>query len=193
MARSLQYHEDNAGSGNTGETPSAALEPALQFQSSKVATKFIVDVNVGRLAGWLRALGYDAVFINPVEDTKLVEIARREDRILLTKDTGILKRRSVTSGEVQALYIEGDDWRQQLVQVVRAYGLRTEPAFTRCFECNTPLEPRTREEARPHVPAYVHHTQTAFLACPACGRHYWQGTHWQRMRRDLRAILDRDA
>ena len=80
--------------------------------------KFIVDMNVGRLAVWLRALGYDTLFINPIEDDDLIEIARREGRTILTKDTGILRRRVVTSGAVKALYVEGDDWRDQLAQVV---------------------------------------------------------------------------
>jgi uncharacterized protein with PIN domain len=151
--------------------------------------KFIVDNNVGRLARWLRALGYDTVYIDPIDDSDLVDMAQREGRIILTKDTGLMCRRVITSGEVQAIKIEGDDWREQLAQVVRQLGLSPEPAFTRCFECNTELEPRTRDEARPHVPPYVHRTKTEFLACPTCGRYFWQGTHWQRMKRDLSAML----
>jgi uncharacterized protein len=148
--------------------------------------KFIVDINVGRLAVWLRALGYDTLFINPIEDDALVEIAREDGRVILTKDTGILRRRLITSGEVKALYVEGDSWRQQLAQVVRELHLIGAPSFTRCIECNTSLEARTREEARAHVPPFVHRTQQEFVACPACGRYYWKGTHWKRMREELR-------
>jgi uncharacterized protein len=151
--------------------------------------KFIVDNNVGRLARWLRALGYDTLFINPIDDGELVDIARRQGRIVLTKDTGIFRRRLVASGEVKAIRVEGDDWRQQLAQVVRELGLETVPRFTRCLECNALLEVRTRDEVRTHVPAFVYRTQEDFLACPSCGRHYWQGTHWQRMRRDLGEML----
>ncbi len=150
---------------------------------------FIVDTNVGRLAKALRALGYDTAFVNPIADSDLVDIARREGRVILTKDTGILRRRLITSGEVPALRIEGDDWRHQLAQVVQQLGLATQPQFTRCIECNTLLDPRTREEARPHVPPYVYRTQKTFFACPSCWRHYWQGTHWQRMTRDFSRIL----
>jgi uncharacterized protein with PIN domain len=153
--------------------------------------RFIVDNNVGKLAVWLRALGYDAVFINPIEDDELIEIARREGRIILTKDTGILRRRVVTSGEVQALRVYGDDWREQLGQVIRELGLERQPQFTRCIECNVPLETRSRDEARPHVPPYVHRTQRDFLACPSCGRHYWRGTHWEAMRREVAESLER--
>jgi uncharacterized protein with PIN domain len=151
-----------------------------------VAVKFIVDNNAGRLAVWLRALGYDTLFINPIEDDDLIEIARREGRVILTKDTGILRRRVVTRGEVQALYVQGDDWRGQLAQVIRDLGLDAGPSFTRCIECNTPLQRRTREDARPHVPLYVYRTQEDFQRCPECGRYYWKGTHWDRMREELK-------
>jgi uncharacterized protein len=151
--------------------------------------KFIVDNNVGRLARWLRALGYDTLFINPIDDGDLVEIARREGRIVLTKDTGIFRRRLIASGEVRAIQVKGDGWRQQLEQVVCELGLETSPHFTRCLECNTPLEARTHDEVQPHVPPFVHRTQEDFLACPNCGRHYWRGTHWRRMKRDLGELL----
>ena len=151
--------------------------------------KLIVDNNVRRLVGLLRALGYDTALVNPVDDDELIAIARREGRIILTKDEGILRRHVITGGEVEALRIEGDDWRRQLAQVVSAYGLETRPRFTRCLECNTLLEARLRDEARPWVPPYVNRTQQAFLACPTCNRHYWRGTHWQRMTRDFDRIL----
>lgn len=151
--------------------------------------KFIVDNNVGRVVGPLRALGYDTLFINPIEDGLLVEIARREGRTILTKDTGIFKRRVVSSGEVPALYLHGDDWRKQVAQVVRDLNLGTEPTFTRCIACNTPLEAVTRAEAEPHVPPYVFRTQENFLHCPGCDRYYWKGTHWHRMREGLERVF----
>jgi uncharacterized protein with PIN domain len=151
--------------------------------------KFIVDNNVGRVVAPLRSLGYDTLFINPIEDGLLVEIARREGRIILTKDTGIFKRRAVARGEVSALYLRGDDWRQQVAQVIRDLHLATEPSFTRCIACNTPLVAVTRSEAEPHVPAYVFRTQGSFLHCPGCDRYYWKGTHWHRMREGMDRIL----
>lgn len=156
------------------------------------ALRFIVDNNVGRLARSLRLMGYDALYIDPIDDRDLVEIAREEGRIILTKDTGVLRRRLITSGEVQAVRVEDDDWRRQIVQVVDELALDPKPRFTRCLECNVPLEPRSREEAQVHVPPYVHRTQSAFLACPHCGRYYWQGTHWRRMRQSLEHMFDPD-
>lgn len=146
-------------------------------------------MNVGRLAIWLRALGYDTLFINPIEDDTLIKIACDQGRVILTKDTGILRRRVITSGEVRALAVRGDDWRKQLAQVIDDLQLAASPSFTRCVECNTLLEPRSREEARSHVPPYVHRTQRTFLRCPSCGRYYWKGTHWQRMREGLAGLV----
>jgi uncharacterized protein with PIN domain len=154
--------------------------------------KFIVDNNVGRVVGPLRALGYDTLFINPIEDGEMVEIARREGRTVLTKDTGIFKRRAVRGGEVHALYLEGDDWRRQVAQVVRDLHLNRQPSFTRCIACNTPLEPVSRAEVQTHVPPYVFRTQESFLHCPGCDRYYWKGTHWHRMKESLDRLLGGD-
>jgi uncharacterized protein with PIN domain len=151
--------------------------------------RFIADNNVGRVVGPLRALGYDTLFINPIEDGRMVEIARREGRIILTRDTGIFKRRVVASGEAPALYLRGDDWRRQVAQIVRELHLNTEPTFTRCIACNTLLDAVSRADAEPHVPAYVFRTQEQFLHCPGCNRYYWKGTHWHRMRQALEGIL----
>lgn len=151
--------------------------------------KFIVDMNVGKLAPWLRALGYDVVFVNPISDSELVEIALSENRILLTKDTGIMKRRVVASGRLRALLIEGKDWRKQLVQVVHKLKLKTDSRFTRCLKCNTPLETCLRSELKSDVPALVYRTQDSFLWCPTCLKNYWQGSHWRRMTATLDTLL----
>ncbi len=150
--------------------------------------KFIVDNNVGRLAGWLRALGYDTLFINPIEDRDLVQIAQREGRTILTRDRGIFRRRVICSGEVPALAVESDDWRHQLAQVVHELALNATPRLTRCMSCNGLLRACSRDDARPHVPPYVYQTQEEFLVCDTCTRHYWRGTHWQRIHDELSAL-----
>ena len=149
---------------------------------------FIVDVNVGKLAVWLRALGYDTVFINPIEDGELVDIALRENRIVLTKDSGIMQRRAVTSGQLTALHVEHTDWRKQLAQVIHAFKLRNHAPFTRCVKCNAPLEPCPRDKAAAVVPKFVSSTQKEFFSCPSCLRVYWHGSHWERMKRVINAI-----
>ena len=111
--------------------------------------KFIVDVNAGKLAKWLRILGFDTLFINPIDDGVLVEIARQEGRIVLTKDTRIPERRLVASGQVRVLVVKGERVAEQLRFVASELGLR-EPfdLLSRCLECNVPLSRPTRRESR---------------------------------------------
>lgn len=152
--------------------------------------RFIVDTNVGKLARWLRMMGYDTLFINPIDDAGLIRIALREKRVLLTKDTQIMLRRVVTSGKLQVILIDGDDPREQLRQVARTMKLDQERQFTRCLECNEPLVHRDKEDVRDLVPPYVFQTQSQYFQCPACHRIYWRGTHWQRMKRELERLME---
>lgn len=153
--------------------------------------RFIVDTNVGRLARWLRMMGYDALFINKIDDEGLIAIGLKEKRVLLTKDTQIMRRRVVTSGKLKALLIEGDNHKAQLHQVVKAMNLDFEGRqFTLCLECNEPLIPRGKEEVGDLVPPYVFQTQSHYVECPRCHRIYWRGTHWQRMKRELETLVE---
>ena len=148
--------------------------------------KFIVDHNVGKLTKLLRMLGYDAVFFNGESDSEMVAKALNEGRIILTRDTGISARRAVTDGKVKIILLKTDNPALQIQEVVHELRLseRSKP-FTRCLECNVPLEERTREEVEARVPPYVFKTQKHFMECPRCHRIYWKGTHWQAMERKL--------
>jgi len=152
-------------------------------------TRFIVDVNVGRLARRLRMMGYDTLFINGMDDDELVRVALKEERILLTKDTGILRRRIVATGKVQAILIASDEVREQLKQVVHALDLgpKFDP-FSLCMVCNTVLIPREKAEVRDLAPPYVFKTQDQYMQCPDCLRLYWRGTHWERMSQELEEL-----
>jgi len=147
--------------------------------------KFVVDVNVGRLAKWLRAMGYDALFVRDIDDGGLVRRAQREGRIILTKDRHLLERRVVTSGQVRAVLVRGDHFVEQLRQVVAQLDLDAANGFTRCIECNMVINDLDKEEVRDRVPPYVFQTQDEFKECPGCGKVYWQGTHWRNMKREL--------
>jgi hypothetical protein len=152
--------------------------------------KFMVDANVGRLATWLRIAGFDTLFINDLDDNRLVRIALSEGRVLLTKDTQILKRRLATTGRLKVIYIEDNEVKAQLRQVVKTLNLASEvKPFTICLECNQPLEIRDKEEVKELVPPYVFKTQTQYMQCPACQRVYWRGAHWGTMSRELERIV----
>jgi hypothetical protein len=153
-----------------------------------VKPRFLADCNVGRLARWLRALGYDTAYHTNVDDAELVRQAAAEDRVLLTRDRDLTKRRVVSTGLVRAILIRDDEVTKQLRQVFAELGLGLQEALTRCIECNAELEPRTAALVAQRVPPYVRQTQASYSECPSCGRVYWAGTHWRRMREVLLAL-----
>ncbi len=147
---------------------------------------FVVDCNAGKLARWLRMMGYDTLFFRDIDDGQLVELALREGRVLVTRDTQIARRRVAVSGRLRVVLTRDDDPKRQLRHVMEELNLDWRGTeFTRCLECNRPLLPRGREEVKDLVPPYVFRTQAQYVQCPSCGRVYWQGTHWQRMKQAL--------
>ena len=148
--------------------------------------KFIVDHNVGKLARWLRMMGFDSLFFGSGEDSQMVARALAEGRTVLTRDTEILKRRVVTSGRLRAVLIDSEVPERQMQQLMATFDLRRQARpFTLCLECNQPLAERSREEVKDRVPPYVYQTQSQYMECPTCHRVYWRGTHWEAMVRRL--------
>ena len=144
--------------------------------------KFFADNNVGKLAKWLRMMGYDTRFFNGGDDSSMIAVALAEDRVILTRDTQIMRRRVVTSGQLKAILIQSDEPERQMRQVIDILNLDCQfRPFTICLECNQPLVPRTREQVKDMVPPYVFQTQVQYVECPTCHRIYWRGTHWQAM------------
>lgn len=131
---------------------------------------------LGRLAKWLRLLGYDTAYLPTADDHELARIARAEERVLLTRDVELTRRRGL-----RHVLIESERVEEQLLQVFNALNLGTRQAFSRCAECNVALSPVSKESVRDAVPPYVWQTQEHFLRCPLCARVYWRGTHWAHM------------
>ena len=153
--------------------------------------KFVVDHNVGKLVKWLRMLGYDADFFTGDDDWQMVVSALREDRIILTRDTGIMKLGVIESGKVKAILICSEDPEEQIRQLNESLNLDfTDGLFTRCMECNTLLEKRTVDEIKTRVPPYVFKTQKEYVECPSCSRIYWKGSHWQAMVKKLQILIE---
>ena len=146
--------------------------------------KFVADAMLGRLAKWLRILGHDTAYFPNLEDQELVRLARAEDRVLLTRDTELTRRRGLRS-----LLVESDRLEEQLGQLLRDLSLDMDsPA--RCARCNALLEAIDRAAAKGRVPPYVYRRHSEFTLCPACDRVYWRGTHWQRMRERIDQIRE---
>ena len=165
--------------------------PLSEARESIGEIKFIVDHNVGKLAKWLRMMGYDSLFFEGEDDTQMVRQALAEGRMILTRDAGIMKRRVVLNGRLKALLIESEEPERQMRQVMNRLHLNTNlRPFTLCLECNHPLVERSREEVQDRVPPHVYKTQTQYMECPACRRIYWRGTHWEAMTRKLEKLAN---
>lgn len=140
---------------------------------------------LGRLTTWLRLLGYDTVYLPHADDPELARRARAENRVLLTRDVELTRRRGV-----RQLLIESEKVDAQVRQVSRAFKLSAREAFSRCAECNQRLETVSKESVQGIVPPYVFSTQERFKRCSQCGRVYWRGTHWARMMAQIEDLGD---
>ncbi len=153
--------------------------------------RFLADCNVGRLARWLRALGYDAAYEPRLPDAQVVGRALAEGRVLLTRDADMMRRRVIAEGGVRAILLRDDRVQEQVRQVVEELDLLAgDPAvaLSRCLDCNVELEPTPKAAVLDRLPPHVRATQDRFSRCARCARVYWPGTHWQRMRERIAAL-----
>ncbi|MCL4459409.1 MAG: Mut7-C RNAse domain-containing protein [Chloroflexi bacterium] len=149
--------------------------------------KFIADAMLGRLAKWLRILGYDTLYSAKLDDLALARLARIEKRILLTRDEQLSRLRGIRS-----VLIRSDRIEEQLLQLWQEVNINlNQEAFSRCLVCNAPLDAVAKEGVKDAVPPYVYSTQEQFSRCPECGRLYWRGTHYEHIQRRLTALLSR--
>lgn len=141
---------------------------------------------LGKLAKWLKILGFDALFFSRIEDDELLARARDEERILLTKDTGLIQR----AQNVETLFLESDEWPEQVRQVLGHFGLREKVRpHTRCIDCNVTLKNLPKKNAKNLVSAFVFERADSFALCPVCGRVFWRGTHLEDMEKKIQALL----
>lgn len=147
-------------------------------QERAAAPPLLLDAMLGRLARWLRLMGYDAAYIADTEDIVVVRVARVEGRLVLTRDRELVARRAI-----EAVLIESDRLEEQIEQVARDVG--PPGGGPRCAVCNVPLMPAEPESVRDRVPPYVWRTQRDFSECERCRRVYWPGTHWAGIRAKL--------
>lgn len=148
--------------------------------------KFIADVMLGKLARWLRILGYDAAYDSTISDNDLILRAKKERRILLTMDTGIVER----CENVLCVHIDSPIVEEQIKQVVLTFKLDTDSKiFQRCTVCNTLVKEISKSNIKTQVPTQVFETNEQFWRCPNCKRIYWQGSHLSGVKRYLSNIL----
>ena len=147
--------------------------------------RFIVDVNLGKLALKLRLLGFDTLFRNDFEDDEIVEIALREKRIILTRDKGILKQNAVTHG----YFLRNDDPKKQLKELVERLQLQSHfRPFTRCASCNSYLERADKKDLQSEVPSGTIRYYDEFWKCAGCNKIYWKGSHYKHIQNWLEEL-----
>jgi hypothetical protein len=148
--------------------------------------RFVADVHLGGLARLLRMLGFDTLFRNDLDDREIRTISRCEGRVVLTRDRGLLKCRSITHG----CFVHALRPREQLREVVERLQLAASAKpFTRCLHCNLPLAGVDSEWVQERLPPNVAATYRRFQWCEGCDRVYWEGSHWQSMREMVAGIL----
>jgi uncharacterized protein with PIN domain len=146
--------------------------------------KFAADRMLGRLVKWLRVIGQDVIYGPHLTGYGLIHAARRENRLILTRDRRLKKKQPP-----EFILIESDHYVDQLLQVIETCHLRPlKSLFTRCLICNTPLRPKGKDSVKEMVPPYVFSTQEKFFWCSECQRVYWPATHHRRMMEELRKI-----
>ena len=148
--------------------------------------KFIADAMLGRLARWLRILGYDVSYESSISDDDLIAGALKEHRIILTMDRKLTERESAKN----SLLIKSPFYKEQLKQVITYYNIDYKSGiFTRCLVCNSLLVSIEKEKIKDRIPPYVYSTQDKFYICHQCKRVYWSGTHRIKILEMLDAIL----
>jgi len=151
--------------------------------------KFVVDCMLGKCAKWLRILGFDTLFFSKAEDDRLIDLAREQDRILLTRDTGIIEK----TKQIEVLFIKSEHWKSQVKQVLDELDLREQvKPYSRCIECNVMLKSLSKKQAKNLVAPFVYERSDSFALCPQCGRVFWPGTHHSDMNFKIEDILGED-
>jgi uncharacterized protein with PIN domain len=147
--------------------------------------KFIVDGMLGKLTRWLRMLGHNVKYSNKLDDAQLIAIAKKERRILLTRDLELYQQ--ATAKGVQAFYIDGKTEAEKLAKLAQKFGINLEIDMTisRCPKCNAQVKSTSKEKVKGKVEETTFNYYDMFWECPRCGQIYWQGAHWTRIRKTL--------
>ncbi len=152
--------------------------------------RFVLDTHLGKLAGYLRLLGFDTLYRNDYDDAELAEVAGREGRILLTRDRGLLKRGAVVHG----YFVRETDSRKQVVEVLRRFDLAKATApYQRCIRCNGLVQPVAKEAIAGRLAPKTRQYYDEFRVCTVCDQIYWKGSHYGEMQRFITELLEGQA
>ena len=162
------------------------ITPILKVRPEPLReTKFVADVHLGRLAGYLRLFGFDCLYDQSLVDEELAHISRDDKRILLTRDRGLLKRSAVSHGCLVRSTIP----REQLIEVIGRYDLvRSIQIANRCTHCNEFLQKVEKDLILDRLETDTASQHNQFMQCKGCGRIYWKGSHFEKIHQFVREI-----
>jgi len=149
--------------------------------------RFIADGMLGKLTRWLRMLGCNVKYSNKLDDAQLIVIAKKERRILLTRDLELFQQ--ATAKGVNAFYLEGKTEAEKLAHMAKRFNIKLDidMATSRCTKCNARVKPTSKEKVADKVEKSTLSHYNEFWECPKCGQIYWQGAHWTKIRKTLEA------
>lgn len=155
--------------------------------------KFLADGMLGKLTRWLRMLGQDVIYSVQFNDSELLEMAKKEDRVLLTKDFELYKR-AIGRG-MDAYYVEGKTESERLAEVAKRYNLQLtiDMDKSHCPVCNTKLKATPKEQLQGELEKNTFTYYDKFWKCPNCGQIYWQGAHWKQITKTLTEAKQKKA
>jgi len=147
--------------------------------------KFITDGMLGKLTRWLRILGHDVEYTGSMDDKELIQKAKKEVRILLTRDVELYKQAIVKGAE--AFLIENPKQTANLASLAKRFNLRLEVnvKISRCPKCNGTIRTVSKAEVADKIPATTSSNYNEFWQCQRCGQVYWRGAHWNRIEETL--------
>jgi uncharacterized protein with PIN domain len=144
---------------------------------------FIADCHLGKLAKYLRVMGFDTLYFNSIDDNDLIEIAEKEERIILTRDRALHEREKAPT-----FYLEPIDNLEQLKVLQEQFSIKSYVFAGRCILCNIPLQSIEKGKIENQIPQKVKLYFSEFEICPTCNRIYWHGDHYKRMMNIINAI-----
>ena len=152
--------------------------------------KFLADGMLGKLTRWLRMIGHNVAYFVQFSDNELLELAKKEERTLLTKDFELYKR-AIGRG-LDAYYLEGKSEPDQLAEVAKRYGLQITIDMNKsyCPLCNSPLKTASKEELTNKIEKNTYKFYDKFWRCPNCTQIYWQGAHWKQITKTLTQVKE---
>lgn len=160
-------------------------DPML-YAPPSMPVKFVADSHLGRLARHLRMLGFDCIYAPDIADTEILRLAKEDNRVVLTRDIGILKNRKAKYG----YFIRSTHPKKQLQEVVWRYDLKSNISpFLRCLDCNGLIHPIDKKKITGSIPSKVSLYYDRFFRCSTCGKIYWEGSHFVSMKNFIDSLI----